>query len=129
MYKHILIPIDGSSLANTGLEQGLGLARALGASVTVVTAYGSFQMPSMETVQLEGVRQTYEHQAKELAGSYLTEDLVFMLESMGYRTGVDLARLLAARALLADALPQETLRSGVAAAGIPKTFLGAAAVA
>ncbi|MFX3828783.1 universal stress protein, partial [Streptococcus suis] len=37
MYKHILIPIDGSSLANTGLEQGLGLARDLGASVTVVT--------------------------------------------------------------------------------------------
>ncbi|KAG0777666.1 hypothetical protein G6F22_011715 [Rhizopus arrhizus] len=30
-------------------------------------------MPSMETVQLEGVRKTYEHQAKELAGSYLAE--------------------------------------------------------
>jgi nucleotide-binding universal stress UspA family protein len=73
MYKHILIPIDGSSLANTGLEQGLGLARDLGASVTVVTAYGTFHMPSMETVQLEGVRKTYEHQARELARSYLAE--------------------------------------------------------
>jgi len=56
------------------------------------------------------------------SGNIVTEDLVFMLESMGYRTGVDLARLLAARPLLAESLPQETLRSGVAAAGIPKTY-------
>lgn len=56
------------------------------------------------------------------SGNIVTEDLVFMLESMGYRTGVDLPELLAARALLADSLPQETLRSGVAAAGIPKTY-------
>jgi hydroxymethylglutaryl-CoA lyase len=56
------------------------------------------------------------------SGNIVTEDLVFMLESMGYRTGVDLPRLLAARALLASALPQESLRSGVAAAGIPRTF-------
>lgn len=73
MYKHILIPIDGSSLANAGLEQGLGLARDLGASVTVVTAYGSYHMPSMETVQLQGMRSAYEQQAKELARSYLAE--------------------------------------------------------
>ena len=73
MYKHILIPIDGSSLANSGLEQGLALARELGASVTVLTVYSHFHMPSMETVQLEGVRQVYEHQAKELASSYLSE--------------------------------------------------------
>lgn len=59
------------------------------------------------------------------SGNIVTEDLVFMLESMGYRTGVDLARLLAARPLLAESLPQETLRSGVAAAGIPKTYAAA----
>ncbi|HEY9272692.1 MAG TPA: hydroxymethylglutaryl-CoA lyase, partial [Achromobacter sp.] len=62
------------------------------------------------------------------SGNIVTEDLVFMLESMGYRTGVDLPRLLAARPLLAAALPQERLRSGVAAAGIPKTY-GAPAAA
>ena len=56
------------------------------------------------------------------SGNVVTEDLVFMLESMNYPTGIDLKKLLAARALLAQALPQETLRSGVAAAGIPKTF-------
>lgn len=56
------------------------------------------------------------------SGNIVTEDLVFMLESMGYRTGVDLSRLLQARPLLAQALPQENLRSGVAAAGIPRTY-------
>ncbi|WP_367351544.1 hydroxymethylglutaryl-CoA lyase [Achromobacter animicus] len=60
------------------------------------------------------------------SGNIVTEDLVFMLESMGYRTGVDLSRLLAARPLLAKSLPQETLRSGVAAAGIPGTFAATA---
>jgi len=58
------------------------------------------------------------------SGNIVTEDLVFMLESMGYRTGIDLSRLLAARPLLAGALPQETLRGGVAAAGIPGTYSG-----
>lgn len=62
------------------------------------------------------------------SGNIVTEDLVFMLESMGYRTGVDLPRLLEARTLLAAALPQESLRSGVAAAGIPKTYGARAAV-
>ncbi|MCG7325335.1 hydroxymethylglutaryl-CoA lyase [Achromobacter sp. ACRQX] len=60
------------------------------------------------------------------SGNIVTEDLVFMLESMGYRTGVDLSRLLAARPLLAASLPQETLRSGVAAAGIPGTYAATA---
>ncbi|CAN5736011.1 hydroxymethylglutaryl-CoA lyase [soil metagenome] len=56
------------------------------------------------------------------SGNVVTEDLVFMVESMGYTTGIDLASLLAARATLHAALPNEPLRSGVAAAGIPKTF-------
>lgn len=37
MYTHILIPTDGSETAQRGVTQGLALARALGARVTVVT--------------------------------------------------------------------------------------------
>lgn len=73
MVKHILIPIDGSALAYSGLEQGLEMARALGASVTVLTVYGPFHPISMETVQLHGVRAEYERHAQELAQSYLSE--------------------------------------------------------
>ncbi|MBV9757533.1 MAG: hydroxymethylglutaryl-CoA lyase [Alphaproteobacteria bacterium] len=60
------------------------------------------------------------------SGNIVTEDLVFMLESMGFATGIDLARLLAARDLLHEALPQEPLHGQVPKAGIPKTFHAAA---
>jgi hydroxymethylglutaryl-CoA lyase len=45
-----------------------------------------------------------------------------MLESMGLATGIDLERLLAARAVLAQELPGETLYGYVAQAGLPKGF-------
>ena len=37
MFKHILIATDGSELAQKGVDQGLALAKALGAKVTAVT--------------------------------------------------------------------------------------------
>jgi hydroxymethylglutaryl-CoA lyase len=58
------------------------------------------------------------------AGNIVTEDLVVLLESMGFATGVDLDRLLAARALLARLLPGETLRGAVALAGPPLGWPG-----
>jgi hydroxymethylglutaryl-CoA lyase len=60
------------------------------------------------------------------SGNISTEDLVFMLEQMGLRTGIDLNRLLAATEILADALPEEQIRSHVREAGLPKVY-GAAA--
>ncbi|MCH3719082.1 hypothetical protein LZB68_08370, partial [Campylobacter lari] len=56
------------------------------------------------------------------SGNIVTEDLVFMLESMGYRTGVDLPRLMAARAALRDGLPGEALYGHLPDAGLPKGF-------
>lgn len=60
------------------------------------------------------------------SGNIVTEDLVFMLESMGFHTGIDLDRLIRARAILAEGLPTETLHGQVPIAGIPKTFRVAA---
>ena len=36
MYRHILIPTDGSELAEHGVAQGLALAKSLGAKVSVI---------------------------------------------------------------------------------------------
>ena len=60
------------------------------------------------------------------SGNVVTEDLVFMLESMGFRTGIDLPKLLEARALLHAGLPAEPLSGQLPRAGIPKTFRRAA---
>lgn len=37
MYRHILAPTDGSEVARRGMEEGLSLAKALGAQVTIIT--------------------------------------------------------------------------------------------
>ena len=60
------------------------------------------------------------------SGNIVTEDLVFMLESMGFSTGIDLPRLIAARDLLHAGLPEEPMHGQVPRAGIPKTFRAAA---
>jgi len=60
------------------------------------------------------------------SGNVVTEDLVFMLESMGFSTGIDLPKLLEARALLHAGLPAEPLAGQTAKAGIPRTFRRAA---
>ncbi len=60
------------------------------------------------------------------SGNIVTEDLVFMLESMGFGTGVDLPKLFAARAILHEGLPGEPMHGQVPRAGIPKTFRAAA---
>jgi hydroxymethylglutaryl-CoA lyase len=43
------------------------------------------------------------------SGNLVTEDLVLMLNAMGFDTGIDLEKLLAVRTILADALPGEPL--------------------
>jgi nucleotide-binding universal stress UspA family protein len=45
MYKHILVPTDGSRLAAKGIRAGVGLAKALGAKVTGVFVFESFVPP------------------------------------------------------------------------------------
>jgi hydroxymethylglutaryl-CoA lyase len=61
------------------------------------------------------------------SGNASTEDLAFMLASMGLSTGVDLQRLLSLRARVADWLAGETLHGTVWRAGLPKTFAVATA--
>jgi hydroxymethylglutaryl-CoA lyase len=56
------------------------------------------------------------------SGNVVTEDLVFMLEAMGLRTGIDLPRLLEVRRILRDALPEEPLYGFTAEAGLPLGF-------
>ena len=59
-------------------------------------------------------------------GNIVTEDLVFLLESMGLDTGIDMAKLLDARKFLSEGLPGEPVYGFVPDAGLPKNFRRAA---
>jgi len=60
------------------------------------------------------------------SGNIVTEDLVFLLESLGLRTGISLDALVEARRILAEALPEEPLHGAFARAGRPTGWRAAA---
>jgi hydroxymethylglutaryl-CoA lyase len=55
-------------------------------------------------------------------GNVATEDLVFMLESMGLNTGIDLPRLLELREFLCETLPDVRMFGHLSGTGLPKGF-------
>jgi hydroxymethylglutaryl-CoA lyase len=59
------------------------------------------------------------------SGNVVTEDLVWMLEAMGLRTGISMEKLLAVRALVQAALPNEAMYGFIPDAGLPKGFVPA----
>jgi hydroxymethylglutaryl-CoA lyase len=103
----------GAHLHNT---RGQGLANVVAALDAGVTTFDSSQGGIGGCPYAPGA-----------TGNIVTEDLVFLLESMGLATGIDLDRLMAARAVLAQALPGETLYGYVPQAGLPKGFAPASA--
>jgi hydroxymethylglutaryl-CoA lyase len=107
----------GAKLDNLHLHDtmGLGLANALAGLEEGIRGFDS------SLAGLGGCPY-----APGASGNIVTEDLVFLLESMGFATGIDPGKLLAARALLAQGLPGETLHGAMAKAGLPKTFRRAA---
>lgn len=58
------------------------------------------------------------------SGNIATEDLVYMLESMGLDTGIDLDALIASQSVLRRILPGQTLFGKLAQAGVPLGFAG-----
>jgi hydroxymethylglutaryl-CoA lyase len=57
------------------------------------------------------------------SGNVVTEDLVFMFQAMGVRTGVALDKLPAARAALRAGLPGEPIYGMTPEAGLPLGFV------
>jgi hydroxymethylglutaryl-CoA lyase len=60
-------------------------------------------------------------------GNVVFEDLVFLCESKGFATGIDIEKLIAVRSILEAEMPDETLYGGLARAGLPDRKSGVAA--
>jgi nucleotide-binding universal stress UspA family protein len=61
MYKHILIPTDGSPLAEKAIAAGIQLARESGAKVTLFTAVPEYDVPGEGKVMGHQVISLAEH--------------------------------------------------------------------
>ncbi|HEY9572455.1 MAG TPA: hydroxymethylglutaryl-CoA lyase [Pusillimonas sp.] len=96
--------------------RGMGLANSLAALETGITRFDAC------LAGLGGCPH-----APGASGNVTTEDLLFMLESMGIDTGCDIQAVLALRARVAQWLSGETLRGALWQAGLPKTLVAATA--
>jgi hydroxymethylglutaryl-CoA lyase len=103
--------LEGAHFHNT---RGLGLANALAAYEEGVRAFDS---------SLGGLGGC--PFAPGASGNVITEDLVFMFEAMGVSTGVHLDKLMAARRMMVEVLPEEPTYGHFALAGAPKGFRAA----
>jgi hydroxymethylglutaryl-CoA lyase len=100
--------LSGLHLHNT---RGLGLANVLAGLEVGITTFDS------SLAGLGGCPF-----APGASGNIVTEDLAFMLESMGIETGIDLSRLFAVREILRVSLPGEALYGFSPDAGLPLGF-------
>ena len=91
--------------------RGLGLANAAAALECGVTRFDA------SLAGLGGCPY-----APGATGNIVMEDLCFLLESMGLRTGVDIERLIAVRQLVLPHLPGVDFHGALARAGLPKNF-------
>jgi hydroxymethylglutaryl-CoA lyase len=104
--------LEGAHFHNT---RGLGLANALAAYEEGVRHFDS-SMGGLGGCPF----------APGASGNVITEDLVFMFESMGVATGISLEKLFQARETLVKGLPEEPIYGHTPQAGLPKGFRAAA---
>lgn len=103
--------VQGVHLHNT---RGLGLANALAAYEEGIATFDS---------SLGGLGGC--PTAPGASGNIVTEDLVFMFESMGVQTGIDLDKLMKCREIVAKGVPDEALYGFLPQAGLPLGFVAA----
>jgi len=103
---------DKAGAAHMHNTRGLGLANCLAAYEEGVRTFDS---------SLGGLGGC--PYAPGASGNVVTEDLVFMFEAMGVRTGIDIEQLIAARAPLIAGLPGEPVYGMTPEAGLPKGFV------
>lgn len=73
MFKHLLLPTDGSPLSDFAIQKGLEFARSIGAKVTSVTVMPEYHMLSYAAESLQGTRSQFEIDARRHADQYLSK--------------------------------------------------------
>jgi nucleotide-binding universal stress UspA family protein len=75
MFKHILLPTDGSKLSDRAIQRGIELAQAIGARVTAMHAIPEFRIMADDSFVMPttmDVKKRYEKEAKARTEKLLT---------------------------------------------------------
>ncbi len=109
----LVLPVAGNKLdcGHFHDTRGLGLANVMAALDLGVSRFDAC---------LAGIGGC--PHAPGASGNVATEDLAYLMASMGFETGVDIDRLLALRTQVAGWLEGETLHGTLWRAGLPKTL-------
>jgi hydroxymethylglutaryl-CoA lyase len=114
LFRRAFAAVGQSKVASAHMHntRGLGIANCLAAYEEGIRAFDA---------SLAGIGGC--PHAPGASGNVVTEDLVFMFEAMGLRTGIDMTALVAARQALEAGLPGEPLYGMLAGAGLPLGFV------
>lgn len=72
MFKHILLPTDGSPLSEVAIKKGMQFARSIGAQVTGLYVIDPFHLFSTEDEMLSDSKERYEQDSRAQARSSLS---------------------------------------------------------
>jgi nucleotide-binding universal stress UspA family protein len=67
MFKHILIPIDGSALSMKAVESGVAFAKETGAKITVLTVIEPSGVLGTDSKRVAATRKAYEQHVRDSA--------------------------------------------------------------
>src|SRR5262252_393856 len=85
MYRHILIPTDGSELSRRAVQHGLELAKAVGAKATALTVEGSFDVytvPASRVYEMSGAFAEHAARARAPARSTINPGVGVILAAL-----------------------------------------------
>lgn len=71
MYKNILIPTDGSQLSAKAIQDGIAMAKEMGARITLLTTWAPFHTFTFDTAMLEDTMPQYKGEMMERTGKTL----------------------------------------------------------
>lgn len=73
MFKHILIPTDGTDLSRKAVLYGVQLAKLANARVTALSIRPPYTVTSMDLISVAGSQQEFEQETKQYADQALAQ--------------------------------------------------------
>ncbi|HVK54980.1 MAG TPA: universal stress protein [Burkholderiales bacterium] len=83
MFKHVLIPTDGSKLSEAAIQQGVRFARSINAKVTGLCVMPDFHVLTYQTEMLEDTKEEYAKHSSAEAERHLA-----LIKQVAEREGV-----------------------------------------